>query len=143
MTIAACDSNLRSALARATGCRMSPDLRVATVFVSATQAAPVLRCIRENGRIAAAFNQPSSHRTVQLKGKDARIDSLQYGDLEFIERYRNAFAWELAPLGFPEIQILTLLACAAEDIVAVRFTIDEAFSQTPGPKAGERLQVTP
>jgi hypothetical protein len=56
-----------------------------------------------------------------------------------IERYVRAFAADVTPLGFSEAYMRALLACPREDLVAVQFTIAAAFSQTPGPRAGEPL----
>ena len=137
--VAACDSDLTPTLARATGCRISPDRLQVTVFLSATQAAPVLRCIRENGKVAVVFSQPSTHRTVQLKASNATVGGIAPGDLDIIAAYRSAFARQVAPFGIPEFAIQTLLSFPSADIVGVSFTPDEAYDQTPGPKAGERL----
>ena len=124
---------------RAIGCRVSSDCREMTIFVSATQAEPVLKCISDNGAVAAVFTEPSSHRTVQVKGRNAQAAPLQPGDLEIVEAYRTAFAHALLPLGFDEALIRTLLACPPADIIGIRLTPTDAYSQTPGPKAGEPL----
>lgn len=141
LCVGACDNRGMPALARATGCRLSADLMQVTMFLSATQAAPVLRCIRENGAVTAVFSRPSTHKTLQLKGRDAVVGGLQPGDLDVVESYRSKFARELEPMGFAEIQIRTLLAAPPADLVAVRFTPVEAYSQTPGPRAGEPLRA--
>lgn len=141
LCIGACDNRHVPTLARATGCRISADRRRVTMFVSATQAAPVLRCIRENGAITAVFSRPSTHKTVQLKGKDAVVGGLEAGDMERIEHYRGSFARELEPMGFDEMLIRTLLAAPPADLVAITFTPVEAYSQTPGPNAGEPLRA--
>jgi hypothetical protein len=125
---------------RATGCRVSAGLRRATIFVSATQAAPLLRCIRENGQIAIVFSEPSTHRSVQIKGKDTVVGGLEAGDLQRIAEYRDALAREVAPFGFDELLIQTMLFYPSADIVSLTFTPSEAYSQTPGPRAGEPLR---
>jgi hypothetical protein len=51
------------------------------------------------------------------------------------------FVEVLDPLGFEAAMIRTLLAFPDSDIVAVSFTPDEAYSQTPGPNAGSPLKV--
>ena len=52
--------------------------------------------------------------------------------------YRARFAAEIAQLGFGPTVATTMLG-HEEPLVAIRFTIAEAFEQTPGPAAGERL----
>jgi hypothetical protein len=141
MCVSACSKDMVPTLARATGCRVSPERRRVTVFVSALQAAPVLECIRHNGSIAVVFSQPSTHRTVQLKGTDAVIEALSNDDPDMIARYCASFAQELAPLGFAAAPVLTLLDFPRDELVRLSFTPTAAFSQTPGPKAGEPLRT--
>ncbi|MGE5622418.1 MAG: hypothetical protein ACM3WS_04605 [Bacillota bacterium] len=140
ITVAACDRANMPFLARACGCKVTGDGRV-TIFVSATQAAQVLTCARDNGAVAVVFSQPSTHRTLQLKGSDAAVGPLADGDLQRIRAYREAFAQDVQKLGFAKILIRTLLSYPSGDIVALGFTPSEAFSQTPGPKAGEPLRA--
>ncbi|HJV82823.1 hypothetical protein [Noviherbaspirillum sp.] len=141
--VAACDSHNIPTLARAIGCRVSPDRRSITVFISATQAAPVLKCVRDNGAIAVVFSEPSTHRTVQVKGKDVVVGGLVEGDQEILADYRTAFMRQVSPLGHAEVLVGTLLTRPSADIVSLSFTPYAAFSQTPGPKAGEPLQRQP
>lgn len=126
-------------IARAAGCRVSPSRRQVTLLVASSQAAAFLEGIRNTRAIAAVFSQPSTHRTIQLKGTDAAPAPLQDGDHALIAAYTHAFCEELAPLGYHPDQVRAVLSCEADDFVAVTFTISTAFSQTPGPRAGEPL----
>lgn len=141
VVVGACDGKRMPTAVRATGCRVSADLRRVSVFLSATQGARLLECLRENRSIAVVFSQPSTHRTVQLKGRDTEISTLLPGDVELIEAYLAAFTRELQPLGFQEDLIRTLLACPLSDIACLGFTPTEAYSQTPGPNAGQPLKM--
>lgn len=142
ITVGACDQDLRPCLVRAAGCRISADFRRITVFVSASQSAAVLDCVRGNGVITMVFSQPTTHRTFQLKGKSAEIASLEEGDLEIMATYSKAFAHEVAPLGFAEPIIQKLFSFSPDDLVSLSFCPVEVFSQTPGPNAGVRLKVS-
>lgn len=141
ITVGACDRHLRPCLVRAAGCRISSDRRRVTLFLSASQSTAVLDCVRDHGAIAAVFSQPTTHRTVQLKGTSAEIGALEEGDLVVMATYRAAFAREVAPLGFAEPLIQTLFSFPAGDVVRLSFCPVEAFLQTPGPNAGARLKV--
>ena len=142
MGIAACTPDGAPVHVRAIGCRISSDRRQVTMFVPVRQAEPVLRCIHENGTVAAVFTQPSTHRTVQVKARDAHRVPLQAGDLDLVDAYREAFIQELERIGFQRAMIGTLIACPPDEIAGIRFTPIEAYSQTPGPKAGEPLART-
>ena len=129
-------------LARAVGCRVSADRCRVTLLFASTPAAALLDDLRRCGAIAVVFTQPSTHRTLQLKGCDARIVPPEPGDRALTECYTDAFAAELAPFGHPDPVVRTLLAHDPGDIVGVHFTPSSAFSQTPGPGAGEPLRLT-
>lgn len=140
MSAAACRPGALPNLTRCTGARVSRDRQCVTVLVAATPAAAFLDDVRRTGSVAAVFSKPSTHETLQLKGTDARIAPTEPGDPALAARYLDAFVDALVPYGYPEPVIRAFLACAPEDLVAVQFTVAAAFSQTPGPQAGEPLR---
>ena len=99
----------------------------------------VLEDLRDNGAIAVVFSQPSTARTVQLKGTGVAIATASAGDLAAVASCREALAADLASTGFSREFALRLLDAPDEDIVAVRFLPRSAFDQTPGPRAGAPL----
>lgn len=143
MSAASCRPGALPNLSRCTGARVSANLRSVTLLMGATPAAAVIDDVRRTGAIAAVFSMPSTHKTLQLKGSDARIVPTEPGDEALAERYVDAFVAELVPFGYPASVIRAFLTCAPEDLVAVEFTIGAAFSQTPGPQAGEPLGRAP
>jgi hypothetical protein len=136
---AACGSDGMPLVARCCGCRLAPDRMSITLFISKKQGAPVLRALAENGAIAVVFSQPSTHKTLQIKGGDAVLVALDPDDHRLVAAYRTAFARELGALGYEEIAAYTILSYPSSDIVGLRFTPAEVYLQTPGPKAGERI----
>jgi hypothetical protein len=137
----ACNRERQPSVARANGCRVSPERSQVTILLSASQSAELLEHVRETGAIAVVFSEPPTHRTVQLKGSDAVVEAANALDGETAGIYRARFAGVLAQLGYQRDLIYALLACADDDLVAVRFTPSAAFSQTPGPNAGQALLV--
>lgn len=127
-------------VARAAGCRVSADGRRIALFFAASQAAALLDSIRATGAVSAVFSQPSTHRTIQLKGADGRVGALQEGDGELIARYADAFVRELCPLGYAEQLVRAVVWGPEEDFVTVSFSPSAAFDQTPGPRAGAPLE---
>ncbi len=89
-------------VARAFGCRVAPDRRRVTVFLSAAQAPDVLADLRASRRAAAVFSRPSTHRTIQVKGDDASVGPLAAGDLAHIAAYADALVRDLQALGYAE-----------------------------------------
>ena len=139
MHAASRDARCVANLSRALGCRVSSDRTRVTVFLLASHSGGMLADFRANGAIAFVVTQPSSHRTVQLKGDDAAIEPLQDGDHMLIVRHLEAFVQELVSLAYHATLPETLMSHARGDVVAVGFTVTSAFIQTPGPAAGSPL----
>lgn len=112
------------------------------VLVNAEQSRAVLDdVIASGGRIAAVFSRPSTHRTIQFKAVDAAIEPLQPNDMARVAAYRKALVGELVGLGFGESLVRNLTTGAERDLVAIVFTPDAAFDQSPGPRAGRPLEA--
>lgn len=139
INVAARDAGNRPVVVRALGCRVSADLRQVTVFLSVPRSAAVIGHLRDNGAIAVVFTRPSTHQTVQLKATDAVVGPLAEGDRPLIAAYRDAFARDIAEIGFTESFARAVVSDDGE-AVAVTFTPEAAFEQTPGPRAGMRLE---
>jgi hypothetical protein len=133
------DADNVPALVRALGCRVSPDRRRVTVFLSVPRSRTLLDDIRDNGRIAVVMSRPSTHQTIQLKGTDAATAPLEDGDRALMAAYQDSFVQELIELGYLETFARAVVSGQSDEIVAVTFTPVEAFVQTPGPGAGQRL----
>jgi hypothetical protein len=134
------DASNAPRLARAVGCRVSPDRRRVTVLLSTRQAGGLIAAIRASGAVAAAFNQPSTHRAIQVKGAGATIAPADAGDARLAARYADAVIADIALLGYSEAFGHALLWHDPAELVAVTFTPGAVFSQTPGPRAGEPLR---
>ena len=127
-------------MARAVGCRVSPDRRTVTLLFHGPAAEDFLESIRTSRRIAVVFSQPSTLQTIQLKGSDAVAAAAHKRDLELTTAYCNSIVAILSPLGYPEPMLRAILWSEPERLWTVAFTPTEAFLQTPGPRAGERLK---
>jgi hypothetical protein len=124
---------------RGCGCRVSRDRRRVTVLVEAARAGSVLDDIAANGLIAVVFSQPSTHRTIQLKGSDARVARVTGADRVIAQRHLQAWVQDLQLIGYAADFARTVRG-EAPDLIAVTFTLASAFLQTPGPAAGTRLR---
>jgi hypothetical protein len=132
------DARQRPHLMRAVGCRLSADRRRVTVLMPQGSGQAVLDDLCDNGQIAVVFSEPSSNRTLQLKGGDATVLPCEPGDAALAEAYLQGFVDEIGQLGFAaEVAHTMLRHCDA--LMAVHFTVAAAFEQTPGPAAGEPL----
>lgn len=140
--VAACDEHGATSLVRALGARVAADRMRVTIVMARSQAEPVLRMLRANGKIAAVFSEPVTHRTIQLKGRDAAIEAATPADEAELAPYASAMAAHLRAYDVPEAFTRAMVSCPPGDLIAVSFSPCEAYGQTPGPHAGERLQRT-
>ncbi|MBL8289277.1 MAG: hypothetical protein JNL85_14960, partial [Rubrivivax sp.] len=111
------------------------------VFTFANTAEALLRDVALTRRVAVAFSQPSTNRTLQLKGCDAAVQPAQPADVAQARRYLALFAAEIVPLGWPPDFAQAVLWHEPAGLMAVRFTPEGAFHQTPGPGAGAPLPL--
>jgi hypothetical protein len=140
ISVASSDAAGRPSVGRALGCRVAPDRSRLTLFVARRPNGPLLADLARSGRIAACFSEPSTHRTIQLKGSDASLGPVDARDLTLMRVQIDAKVAELVPLGHEEALVRSVFHGEADDVVAVSFTPNAAFVQTPGPRAGAPLQ---
>lgn len=139
ISVAACGPDHLPSMSRGLGCRASDNGNEVRVFVKRSQAAELIENIRYSARVASVFSLPSTNRTVQLKGSDARVEAFEAADTAVVEEHIVLFLEQVVPLGIPEGIVRVILAYTLDDLVTVVFTPSAAFSQTPGPKAGKPL----
>ena len=143
ITVAGRDDRLVPSIAKGVGCRVSADGRQVTVLVFASAAETLARDIAQNHRVAVVLSLPSSNRTVQLKGRDATPVPATASDVAVARRHLALFAADLAPLGWDHRFVEAAFWHDPSQLMAIRFTPDGAFAQTPGPGAGQALRLQP
>ena len=128
------DARLAPALCRCGGARLGDDniLRVAVAMPEGTRS---VADIESTGMIALTGARPTTYRTLQVKGRDAR--RVVWPELEeVVLAHRAAFVAEVVGIGLPRD---LAPAMWSSRFVAVGFTPEEIFDQTPGPSAGRSL----
>lgn len=136
MTVASSAPGNLPRIGRALGCRVSPERSRITVLLAGSQCPELVEALRASRAIAVVFSQPSTHRTIQVKGNDAALLPLQADDVALVRRWTDGFVAELTAHGYAESLVRAFLWCDAAELVAVGFTPCAAFQQTPGPRAG-------
>jgi hypothetical protein len=133
------DQALHPSVMRAVGSQLGPDPGSVTVFLVQDQSRQLLQDIAATGHVAAVFCEPTTHRTVQLKATRASLRSADESDRPVLARYLAAMEQEIQGVGYAPTLTRAMLAHRLEDVVAVSFEPQQAFDQTPGPRAGVRL----
>ena len=139
ISLASCGPDRLPSMSRGLGCKLIDGGHQISIFIRLSQSQELLGNIRSSGRVANVFSLPSSNRTLQLKGSDARIVPFAPEDLPVIEAHIADFLLEVVPLGMSEAVVRAILDYQPDDLVSVVYSPCAAFSQTPGPKAGAPL----
>lgn len=134
--VASRDERLRPSVMRAMGSRVDAASGEVTVFLSRRQSADLLSDIARSGQVAAMFSQPSTHLSVQLKASRASVRPAAESDRPALDAYLAAMEREIGAVGYPPTLVRAMLAYDLSDLVALSFTPEQAFEQTPGPRAG-------
>jgi GTP cyclohydrolase II len=124
---------------RAVGSRISADGQEVTVFLSRPHSRQLLQDIAATGHLAVVFSQPSTHRTIQLKATRVALRNATPEDAADMQRCETSLDEELQAIGYQAGLAGILLEHRLEEVVAVSFRPEQAYDQTPGPKAGARI----
>lgn len=137
--VSAADRDLVPSVMRAVGSQVHGAGERITVYLNRSQSVQLLRNVAATNRLAVVFSEPSTHRTVQLKARGVRIREAEASDTPALERYLGSMTVELGKIGIGPALVAAMLAHRLEDVVAIEFAPEEAFDQTPGPRAGQPI----
>ena len=137
--VASRDDALRPSIMRGVGSAISADGTQVTVYLRRSQSSQLLQDITAGSGVAVVFSEPPTHRTLQLKAREATLRPASSADQPQLDRYLASMQCELAPVGYGPQFAAAMLSAPLDDVVAVQFTPENAFDQTPGPRAGMPL----
>ena len=130
------DANLTPEITRGWGPTILPDGHTIDLCISLSAGAKTLDNLRDHEELAVTFHQTVTYKTVQLKGRFLESGELTPQDWESFERQRNILTEQAKVHGIPPKIGLRILP---PDPVRIRFVVQQAFEQTPGPGAGGTL----
>jgi hypothetical protein len=133
----------RATLVHAHACRFDRARQQVLATVGRSQALPVLDALRATRRVAFVACHIDTFRSLQLKGDDAELVEPTLADCASAAAHGVEFAAFGASLGHDAAVMRAHMQCRADDVVAVAFTVRQAFVQTPGPGAGQPLPSPP
>lgn len=94
--------------------------------------------IREGTRLCMTFADLLTAKSLQVKGRSVGVASAPGpADLACMERYQEALYPKSRLNGTPRA---LLEGIRPRSVFVVSMAVEEAFDQTPGPKAGSRLE---
>ena len=120
-----------------------PDGRL-ELLVRRVTGAELLAAIQATGRVAVSAGLPSNYRVLHVKGVDAGVLPAY---AEQAPKWAHCFeAWlqQVERFGADRRQIMALRGdLTLADLSCVRFTPLAAWDQTPGPGAGQPIDLLP
>jgi hypothetical protein len=137
------DRDLVPAGHRVAGWLVSPEGHTLTVLFPEVSAARVIDAMRDNGQLAATFEQIGTHETYQLKGRYLAHRPVRPEEMAVGKRARDRFVNGLRSLYANEQLANMLGASVPPPALAVDMAVVEVFLQTPGPGAGSRIVPPP
>lgn len=140
ISVASRDASMNTSVTRGVACSVTADRRSVTVYVPVAPAGVLLDHVLASGTIAVCFSQPSTHRTIQLKGNDAQVVSPDANSAALVAAQSDALVANLARFGYAEELIRAIFPRSSEGVAAIRFTPSIGFAQTPGPQAGKPFE---
>lgn len=120
-----------------------PDGRI-EILLAANTSDRLMDAIRESRRIAYVAVQPSSHRSLHVKGTDAELIAVRAEHEPLFIRCRENFIAQIEPFGFGRDFAMSLwYDVEVSALAGLRFTPCGAWDQTPGPGAGVPVELLP
>jgi hypothetical protein len=135
--LGSCDDFLQPQIGRAVGAIVdAADGRV-DLMVCGREWPMTVANVRENGRLSATFARPRDYVTYQAKGRASVIAASQAHRTRS-KRYIEATTAALVALGLdPSVAAPWF---ADRELLALSLFVETVFVQTPGEKAGQRLE---
>lgn len=133
------DTQNRPVLGRALACRVGGDGRRVSFLLSRVKYPLLLDGLRRSGAVAVSFTEPSTDRSIQVKGIDVALAPADAADHARLATYFCLFTADLSRIHVKAELAHAALGCQPEDLVAVSFTPTAAFVQTPGAQAGSLI----
>lgn len=92
--------------------------------------------VSQTGRISVIFEVPVTNASLQLKGRNAMVRETTPGDAPRLRAHVDNMVRELGNIGLDENYCRTIFEQDIDDLIAIEFTAESVFDQTPGPRAG-------
>lgn len=142
MTILASrDGDFRPAIGRGVGTRCPAGGQVLETMVSRAQWPRLVDNLAPGAPIAATFVKVDDYQTYQVKGIVEEIALASEADQALTRVFHRDVRRALSALGVTEGQIAFWLTDI--ELHRLRYRVSDLFVQTPGPRAGMRLELRP
>jgi hypothetical protein len=141
--VGSCHADGRPEICRALASRALPDGRIELV-INLEAGRELVAAIGASGRLAYVASQPDTNRTLHMKGTQAHTMAVTAEHLQVLARSRERFMTRVEPFGFQRETIFGFwFDLRPEQLIGIRFTLTGAWDQSPGPGAGQAVELLP
>lgn len=135
--LGSCDARLAPEIGRAVGALVhAADDRI-DLMLSGWQWPGTVANVRAGGQLAATFARPADYVSYQVKGR-AEVLPATAEHAAAAARYIESMTATLGELGLDRRIVAPWLV--DRELVTLSFGVEEIFVQTPGAKAGQRIE---
>jgi len=138
--VGGCTNAGRPVVCRGLAAQLEADGRL-VVIISSLSGFEVLDAVRETGRVAINVTLPENFNSMSLLGSDAVVSPGGAAFRQLVTTRHKAFQAQLERYGFPPEYTGAWYSATDEQLMAIRFTPTSARNQTPGPGAGNALEL--
>ncbi|WP_298235432.1 hypothetical protein [uncultured Azohydromonas sp.] len=138
--LGACDAQQRPSTCRGFACRVAPDRQRLTLYVRRPEALPLLQDVVAHDQLAVVFCLPETEVSIQVKGRHVGIAAASAEEVAHVREYCARFVDGIARLGYERAFAEAYMAIDPAQMVALSFTVEAVFDQTPGPQAGRHKE---
>ena len=132
------DARLRPMFSWAFGATVDAAQGAITFYVPDAEGAETLSNFEDNGMVALTVSDAATHETYQFKGPCLSMRPSAEKDTAIQDIHRSKVISHLEPLGYPSA---ILNGFTIYPSTAVTFKVEDVFVQTPGPGAGNKLDL--
>ncbi|MDP6476006.1 MAG: pyridoxamine 5'-phosphate oxidase family protein [Alphaproteobacteria bacterium] len=139
MFVGSRNAKLRPTMTFAFGALVDGGEATVTVFIPEIEGAKTFENLAENGRTSLVLVDAASHESYQFKGQHRETRPCTDADYTVQEIYLSKLIAHLEPFGYGEDLWNGFVHRPAR---AVTFAVEDIFVQSPGPGAGEKIELS-
>lgn len=138
--VAACSPSLRPSSTRGFGCVVESDRRTLRLAVNDAQAERCLEDLGRSDRLSVNLSHVADFRGIQVKGRLLEMRPATAAEVRAAETYFTRLVEVIGTIGVSSETTRGFWKTGPMRILRVE--AEALFEQTPGPRAGEKLETT-
>lgn len=139
MFVGSRNAKLRPTATWAFGALADGEAGTVTTFIPEIEGAQTFENLADNGRVSFVMSDAPTHETYQFKGQHRETRDCIEADYTVQEIYVSKLITYLEPVGYGEG---IWNPFEKKPSKAVTFSVEDIFVQTPGPGAGDKIELT-